>query len=212
MASLKQRSCQLLYPGWATTEKAGYQCCLAAMSPTTLAKPAVDQVRHVAQHCPGKAFGSTEITELRMAQKQRVRDKISQASAAVAAGAEVAATGVAVADVGVGGTVSAAAEAATRSAAAAEAATRSAAAAEAATRSAAAEAATRGITKTVVIEKSVPQVVGGHHELSEELDSAGTAAWGGAGVALATGQLEIAAPLAIGALGADLGSMIADVY
>jgi len=176
---LQQRNCKLLYPGWATNEKAAYQCCLGAMSPKTLTLSAVDQARHVVRHCPGKAIGSTEIVQLR---KQRVRDKLSQASAVVAAETEVAP--VAAAEASGGATVAAAAAA----------------------------AAARGIEEAAIIDSSTPVVAEDHHEIAKELDTAGSVAWGGAGVALATGQLEIAAPLAIGALGADLGSLIADVY
>ena len=199
MASPQQGNCQILYPGWATVEKAGYQCCLDAMSPTTLAKPALDQVRHVAQHCPGKAFGSTEITELRMAQKQRVGGKVSQASAAVAADAGVAATGVAAAEAGGGATDTCSSDAACSAAVAAV------------------TGAADGIGKPVIIKRSTP-VVGGTprpssaHKLADGLDATADLAWEGAGVSLVTGNIEFAVPLAVGAGLADLGSVVADAY
>jgi hypothetical protein len=64
MTTLQQRNCQLLYPRWATFEKAGYQCCMNAMTLAVLERPASDQARHVAQHCPGNAIDSTKIAQL----------------------------------------------------------------------------------------------------------------------------------------------------
>lgn len=64
MTTLQQSNCQLLYPEWATNGKAGYQCCLGAMSPMTLRKPAIDQARHIVQRCRGMAIDRSKIAQL----------------------------------------------------------------------------------------------------------------------------------------------------
>jgi hypothetical protein len=64
MTTLQQSNCQLLYPEWATNKKAGYQCCLGAMSPMTLRKPAIDQARHIVKRCHGMAIDRSKIAQL----------------------------------------------------------------------------------------------------------------------------------------------------
>lgn len=64
MTTLQQSNCQLLYPEWATKGNAGYQCCLGAMSPMTLQKPAMDQARHIVQRCHGMAIDHSKIAQL----------------------------------------------------------------------------------------------------------------------------------------------------
>jgi hypothetical protein len=90
MTTPQQRNCQLLYPGWATTEKAGYQCCMGAMAPAVLRRSASAQARHVVQHCPGKAIDRTKIAQLETAEPTNGRatdnDAVTRdAKAAVAA-------------------------------------------------------------------------------------------------------------------------------
>lgn len=90
MTTPQQRNCQLLYPGWATTEKAGYQCCMDAMAPAVLRRSASAQAQHVVQHCPGKAIDRTKIAQLETAEPTKGQGTdnaaaIRDAKAAVAA-------------------------------------------------------------------------------------------------------------------------------
>jgi hypothetical protein len=65
--SSASRHCKLLFPQWDSLEREGYQCCVGSLSPTILQKPIADQVRHVAQSCPGKAFDDADIDRVRTA-------------------------------------------------------------------------------------------------------------------------------------------------
>jgi len=73
MTTPQQRNCQLLYPGWATIEKAGYKCCVGAMTRAVLERavlemPASAQAGYVVQHCPGKEIDRTKIAQLETAE------------------------------------------------------------------------------------------------------------------------------------------------